>query len=640
MDKDHYKLLFSIDSPTDLRKLSEDKLQQVCNELRCYIIDIVSENPGHFGASLGVVELTVALHYVYNTPIDQLIWDVGHQAYGHKILTGRRDVFHTNRKYGGISGFPAPSESPYDAFGVGHSSTSISAALGIANAAHLTGQNKKVIAVIGDGSLTGGMAFEALNNASENNPDVLIILNDNRIAIDPSVGGLHNYLVHIATSRTYNRIKDRVWKMLGKIPAIGRKTRNTVQRIENTTKSFIFRQGNLFESLNIRYFGPVDGHDIENLTHLLSQLKNIPGPKILHIITKKGKGYHPAEENQTLFHAPGPFDKLTGQQIISSNGKQAPLFQDVFGETIIELARQNEKIVGITPAMLSGCSLSMMHKEMPNRVFDVGIAEQHAVTFAAGLAISGLTPFCNIYSSFLQRAYDQVIHDVAIQKLNVVLCIDRGGLVGADGATHHGVYDLAYLRCIPNLTIASPLNEHELRNLMHTAQQPGVGPFAIRYPRGRGVLIDWRNEMQNIEIGKGQKLRSGTNLAILSIGPVGNLAIEAAQLAGDLGIMVSHYDMRFLKPIDEDLLHDVFRNHSQVITIEDGTVIGGLGSAVTDFMNKNNYHAKINLLGVPDRFIAHGKPEELFAECGYDTLAIFENIKRLSVSNKTEKSKI
>jgi len=633
MTNEHYKLLYTIDSPDDLRKLSEKELEQVCQELRCFIIDVVSENPGHFGASLGVIELTVALHYVYNTPYDKLIWDVGHQAYGHKILTGRRDVFHTNRKYKGISGFPTPDESEYDAFGVGHSSTSLSAALGMATAARLKGENRKIVAVIGDGALTGGMAFEALNNASVNNPDMLIIVNDNKIAIDPNVGGMHNYLVRIATSDTYNRLKDQVWNWLGKIPGVGFKTRSTVQKIENTTKSFFFRQGNMFEALNIRYFGPVDGHNVLNLVHLLTQLKKIPGPKILHILTKKGKGYTPAEKNQTLFHAPGLFNKLTGMQVMSGNGHEPPLYQDVFGETILDLARNNPKIVAITPAMLTGCSLNVMQKEMPERVFDVGIAEQHAVTFAAGLATTGLIPFCNIYSSFSQRAYDQIIHDVAIQKLNVVFCIDRGGIVGADGATHQGIFDLAFLRCIPNLIISSPMNEAELRNLMYTAQAKEHGPFVIRYPRGRGVLRNWRNTPEMVEIGKGRKLVAGSDIAIISLGHVGNFVPEVIDKASLANISVAHYDLRFLKPLDEHLLHEVFREHRLVLTLEDGILSGGMGSAVTEFMNRNHYQSTVVPLGVPDRFIPHGKQEELYAECGYDPQAIFESVKRLVLAN-------
>jgi 1-deoxy-D-xylulose-5-phosphate synthase len=633
-----YKMLAGIDSPEDLRKLSEEQLEEVCQELRCFIIDVLSENPGHFGASLGVVELTVALHYVYNTPFDKLIWDVGHQAYSHKILTGRRDTFHTNRKLNGISGFPNPQESEYDTFGVGHSSTSISAALGMAMASQLMGDNRKVVAVIGDGALTGGMAFEALNNASINNPDVLIVLNDNSIAIDPNVGGMHNYLVQIAASDTYNKLKDKIWNTLGNMWSIGRKTRSAVQKIEHSTKSFFFKQSNLFEALNIRYFGPVDGHDVRNLVKLMVQLKKIPGPKILHVITIKGKGYFPAENNQTLFHAPGKFDKFTGLQHKTTNGDEPPLYQDVFGETILELARINSKIVGITPAMLSGSSLNIMQREMPHRVFDVGIAESHAATYSAGLAAAGMIPFCNIYSSFSQRAYDQIIHDVAIQKLPVVFCLDRGGLVGADGATHHGVFDMAFLRCIPNLTIAAPMNEVELRNLMYTAQHEKMGPFVIRYPRGNGVLKAWRTTFEKLPLGKGRKLVDGTELAIVSIGHPGNFATEAIKLAATEGISVAHFDLRFLKPLDKSLLHEVFSTYDEIITVEDGVVTGGMGSALVEFMNENGYQSQITMLGIADEFVLHGKPEELYNMCGFDTSGILKAIRHV-ISTKVEHSK-
>jgi 1-deoxy-D-xylulose-5-phosphate synthase len=630
MTDQRFKYLSAINSPDDLKKLPISDLEKVCSDLRCFLIDEVSENPGHFGASLGVVELTVALHYVFNTPVDNLIWDVGHQAYSHKILTGRRDKFRTNRQFKGLSGFPTPNESVYDVFGVGHSSTSISAALGMAIATKLKGENHKTVAVIGDGSLTGGMAFEALNNASENNPDILIILNDNNMAIDPNVGGLNKYLIKISTSDTYNKLKDTVWDFLGKFRWFGRKTRSAVQKFEHSTKSFFFKESNLFEALDIRYFGPVDGHDVELLVDLLSKLKKIPGPKLLHVITKKGKGYFPAENNQTLFHAPGKFDKFTGEQVVSTNGDEPPLYQDVFGETILELARNNEKIVGITPAMLTGCSLNIMQNEFPNRVFDVGIAEQHAVTFAAGFAKSGLIPFCNIYSSFAQRAYDQIIHDIAIQKLNVVLCLDRGGLVGADGPTHHGVFDLAYLRCIPNITIAAPMNEQVLRNLMYTAQTKNYGPFVIRYPRGRGVLKNWRCEFKAVEIGKGRELKNGSEIAILTIGHAGNFASEAISNLNDNG-SIAHYDMQFLKPIDTELLHHVFSKFDKIITVEDGVITGGLGSAVIEFMNQHNYSAKIITLGVPNNFVEHGKPEELYKLCGFDASGIETAIKKMLV---------
>ncbi|HUM88740.1 MAG TPA: 1-deoxy-D-xylulose-5-phosphate synthase [Prolixibacteraceae bacterium] len=627
MVSERYTYLNKIDSPADLRKLSVGQLTAVCDELRAFLIEELSVNPGHFGASLGVIELTVALHYAYNTPRDLLVWDVGHQAYGHKVLTGRRDSFHTNRKYKGISGFPSPKESEFDSFGVGHSSTSISAALGMAVASKLKGDKRKVVAVIGDGALTGGMAFEALNNACVNNPDILVILNDNHISIDPNVGGINKYLVKITSSRTYNQFRNNLWDFLGHFKWLGIKTRRAFQKISYSTKSFFFKESNLFEALNIRYFGPVDGHDVEALVGLINQLKDIPGPKLLHVITKKGKGFTPAEDNQTLFHAPGKFDKYTGKQVISENGDEPPLYQEVFGETLLELAKINHSIVGITPAMLSGCSMNIMQKEMPHRVFDVGIAEQHAVTFAAGMASAGMVPYCNIYSSFSQRAYDQIIHDVAIQKLNVVMCLDRGGLVGADGATHHGVFDMAFLRCIPNLIIASPMNEEELRNLMYTAQNKPRGPFVIRYPRGRGVMKNWRNSFNEIEIGKGRKLVDGARLAVLSIGHPGNFVSYALNGLDDK-CSVAHYDMRFLKPIDEELLHEVCSSFKTIITVEDGVITGGLASAVTEFVNQNNYQVKIVPLGIPDYFVEHGKPEELYRECGFDSEGILKTISK------------
>jgi 1-deoxy-D-xylulose-5-phosphate synthase len=627
MAETRFKFLDQINSPSDLRKLSLSELEKVCQELRCFLIDEVSENPGHFGASLGVVELTVALHYVYNTPNDSLVWDVGHQAYGHKVLTGRRDQFHTNRKYKGISGFPNPKESEYDSFGAGHSSTSISAALGMAVASKLQGDNKKIVAIIGDGALTGGLAFEALNNASINNPDILIILNDNNISIDPNVGGMSNYLVKISTSDAYNKLKDRIWNFLGYFRWFGRKTQKAVQKIEYSTKSFFLKQSNLFEALNIRYFGPIDGHNVVQLVKLLRRLKRIPGPKLLHIITTKGKGYVYAENNQTLFHAPGKFDKVTGKQVKTTNGDEPPLYQDVFGETILELARLNQKIVGITPAMLSGCSLNIMQKEMPERVFDVGIAEQHAVTFAAGLASAGLIPFCNIYSSFSQRSFDQIVHDVAIQNLKVIFCLDRGGLVGADGATHHGVFDMAFLRCIPNLIISSPMNEQELRNMMFTAQKNLPGPFIIRYPRGRGVMKKWRTKFAEIEIGKGQMIKDGNEIAIISIGHPGNFVSKAVEILGDT-ISVAHYNLRFLKPIDEEMLHVICSKFKTIITVEDGVLTGGMGSAIIEFANRNNYSVKIESLGVKDYFVEHGKPEELYHECGFDIEGIVETVRK------------
>lgn len=625
-----FGMLDKIDSPSDLRKLEKDELIQVCTELREFIIDAVCSNPGHLGASLGVVELTVALHYVFNTPEDLLIWDVGHQAYGHKILTGRRDVFDTNRKYQGISGFPRPSESLYDAFGVGHSSTSISAALGMAEACKQKGEERQVVAVIGDGAMTAGLAFEGLNNAGIQKSNLLVILNDNNIAIDPNVGALKEYLLDITTSPTYNKIKDDIWKLLGIISKLGPNTQALAQKLEHGLKATFLKHSNLFESMNFRYFGPVDGHDLLHLVQVLSDLKRIPGPKILHCRTIKGKGFKQAEENQTRFHAPGKFDRKTGEILAIQNEKEEPpRYQDVFGHTIVELARKNKRIVGITPAMPTGSSLNIMMKEMPERAFDVGIAEQHAVTYSAGLAIQGMIPFCNIYSSFMQRAYDQVIHDVAIQNLHVVFCLDRGGLVGGDGATHHGVFDLAYFRCIPNMTVSSPMNEQELRNLMFTAQLDKMGPFAIRYPRGRGVLPDWQKPMQKIEVGTGRMIRDGEDLAILSIGHIGNLVTQAIEKLSNDNISVAHYDMRFLKPIDETLLHQVGKKFKKVITVEDGTIIGGLGSAVLEFFADQNYRPQVTRLGVPDHFIDHGSQEQLYKECGYDIQGICQTVKAL-----------
>lgn len=623
------ELLNKILFPSDLKKLDIADLPKLSQELRQFIIDIVSSNPGHFGASLGVVELTVALHYVFNTPTDKIIWDVGHQAYGHKILTGRREQFHTNRKYKGISGFPKPSESEYDAFGVGHSSTSISAALGMAKAARMQNDEKKqIVAVIGDGSMTAGLAFEGLNNAGIEKTNLLVILNDNNMAIDPNVGALKEYLLDITTSKTYNKLKDDVWNLLGYLNKLGPNYQKMVQQIDNAVKSFLLRQSNLFESLNFRYFGPVDGHDVVYLTKILKDLKDIKGPKLLHVVTQKGKGFKQAELNQTAWHAPGKFDKNTGEIFkIKSDKPEPPKYQDVFGHTIVELAKQNEKIVGITPAMPTGCSLNIMMEEMPERTFDVGIAEQHAVTFSAGLAIEGMLPFCNIYSSFMQRAYDQVIHDVAIQNLNVVMCLDRGGLVGEDGATHHGVYDLAYLRSIPNLTVSAPMNEEELRNLMYTAQKENKGPFSIRYPRGKGVMTEWRTPFKEIPVGKGRLIRKGSDVAILSIGHVGNFVVEASKVLATKRIDVEHYDMRFVKPLDEEILHHVGKNFKSVITIEDGTIVGGFGSAVLEFMSENAYTPAVKRMGVPDRFIDHGTPQELQKECGFDVDGIIKTVK-------------
>ncbi|HVT86314.1 MAG TPA: 1-deoxy-D-xylulose-5-phosphate synthase [Chitinophagaceae bacterium] len=618
-------LLKTIDSPADLKKLPREKLHQVCDELRQYIIDVVSVHGGHFGASLGVVELTTALHYVYNSPYDQLVWDVGHQAYGHKILTGRRDNFITNRKYKGISGFPKRSESEYDAFGVGHSSTSISAALGMAMAAKYKGEtDRKVVAIIGDGAMTAGLAFEGMNHAGVSDTDLLIILNDNRMGIDPNVGALKEYLTDITTSPTYNKVKDDVWKLLGKLPVGKHFTRAMAHKLVEGMKGMVSSSANLFEALKLRYFGPIDGHNVAKLVDTLKDLREIPGPKILHIITTKGKGYALAEKDQTKWHAPGQFDKMTGEiHKKKYDLPQPPKYQDVFGHTIIELAEKNEKIFGITPAMPSGCSLKFMMEKMPNRAFDVGIAEQHAVTLSAGMATQGMKVFCNIYSSFMQRAYDQVIHDVAIQNLPVILCLDRAGLVGDDGPTHHGAYDIAYMRCIPNMIVSAPMNESELRNLMYTAQLESTkNPFVIRYPRGEGVMPEWRTEMKEIKIGSGRKLKDGDDIAILSFGHPGNFAAAAIRDLKNDGLNPAHYDIRFVKPIDEELLHEVFNKFNKIITVEDGTVKGGFGSAILEFMNDNNYNAEIKILGIPDKIIEHGTPKELHHECHYDSEAI------------------
>ena len=617
-------LLKYIDSPDDLKKLGKEELYKVCDELRQYIIDVVSVHGGHFAASLGVVELSVALHYVYKTPYDQLVWDVGHQAYGHKLLTGRREVFHTNRIYGGISGFPKRKESEYDAFGVGHSSTSISAALGMAVASHIKGdKNRQHIAVIGDGALTGGMAFEAMNNAGVQGNNMLVILNDNCMSIDPNVGALKDYLTDITTSHTYNKVKDEVWNLLGKISKFGPNAQAIVQKVENAVKSAVLQQSNLFESFNFRYFGPVDGHDVNRLVQVMNDLKDIPGPKLLHVLTVKGKGYKLAEEDQTLWHAPGLFNKDTGEIIKSpKKGPEPPKYQDVFGHTLVELANDDKRIVGVTPAMPSGCSLNIMMKEIPDRAFDVGICEQHAVTFSAGMATQGLIPFCNIYSTFMQRAYDQVIHDVALQNLHVVFCLDRGGIAGADGPTHHGAYDIAYMRCIPNMIVSAPMNEEELRNLMFTAYKTPA-PFSIRYPRGNGVMVDWKQPFQLLEIGKGRTLRKGNDIAILSIGHMGNLAMDAVNRLVSEGVDVGFYDMRFVKPIDEDLLHEIFKTTSSIITVEDGCVQGGFGSAVLEFMADHGYSARVKRLGIPDKIVEHGTQPELWSECGYDAEAIY-----------------
>lgn len=625
MSTERPSLLENIQIPADLKKLDVEQLPQVSEELRDFIVDIVSQKGGHFGASLGVVELTVALHYVFNTPEDQVVWDVGHQAYGHKILTGRKGIFHTNRKYKGISGFPKRSESEYDTMGVGHSSTSISAALGMAVANKYQKNKKQHIAVIGDGAMTAGLAFEGLNHGGVENTDMIVILNDNCMSIDPNVGALKEYLTDISTSHTYNKVKDEVWGLLGKISKFGPNAQEIAARVENAIKHSLLKQSNYFESLNWRYFGPIDGHDVVHVAKVLEDLKDIPGPKILHCLTTKGKGYKPAEEGSTTtWHAPGLFNKETGEIVkVIPKDPQPPKFQDVFGHSIIELAERNDKIMGITPAMPTGCSLKYMMEAMPDRAFDVGIAEQHAVTFSAGLATQGMVPFCNIYSSFMQRAYDSVIHDVAIQNLHVVFCLDRGGLVGADGPTHHGVYDIAFMRCIPNMIVASPLNEEELRNMMYSAQlEKNAAPISLRYPRGTGVMPDWKKPFKEIKIGQGQRIRNGEDIAFLTFGPIGNLATEACVALGKEGISAAHYDLRFAKPLDEVMLHEVFAKFQNVITVEDGALQGGVGSAVLEFMVDHGYSSKVRRLGVPDKIIEHGSQAELYKECGYDADAM------------------
>lgn len=623
-------LLFKISTPEDLRKLNPTDLVRVCSELRQFIIEMVSRNPGHLGASLGVVELTVALHYVFNTPYDKIIWDVGHQAYGHKIITGRRDRFSTNRMYKGISGFPKMAESEYDAFGTGHSSTSISAALGMAVAAKRKGENRHVVAVIGDGAMTAGEAFEGLNNAGIAKSDLLVILNDNNIAIDPNVGALKEYLIDITTSGTYNRFRNKIWNLLGRFNKLGPNARTLASQLEAGFKSTILDKSNLFEGLNFRYFGPIDGHDILHLTSVLQDLKRIPGPKLLHCLTVKGKGLKTAEENQTAYHAPGKFDSRTGVLIKTPDPGTPPTYQEVFGKSLLELARGNEKIVGITPAMTTGCSMCIVNEELPDRIFDVGIAEQHAVTFSAGLATQGTIPYCNIYSSFIQRAYDQVIHDVALQNLHVVFCIDRGGLVGTDGATHHGFFDLAFMRSIPNMIVSAPMNSLELRNLLYTAQlEKNARPFSIRYPKGNGMVIDWNKPFEETEIGKARLISEGRDIAVLSIGHPGNFVVEAASKVAAEGITVTHWDMRFLAPLDNEALHSVFSKFSNIITVEDGVLKGGLGSAVIEFMCDNGYNARIRRLGIPDYFVEHGTQDELIRECGFDAGSIAAVIREM-----------
>lgn len=628
-------LLEQIHFPSDLRNLSADRLEDVCAELRRYIIDVLSKTPGHLGANLGTVELAVALHYVFDTPHDRIVWDVGHQAYGHKILTGRRDAFRTLRQYKGISGFPNPKESEYDAFIAGHASNSISAALGMATAFEINNEpGRHVVAVIGDGAMTGGLAFEGLNNASANPNNLLIILNDNDMSIDNSVGGLSRYLVDITTSQTYNKIRYDVYRKLRKLNLVSEDRRENILRFNNSLKALINRQHNLFEGFSIRYFGPVDGHDVNNLVQKLKDIKDMQGPKLLHLKTRKGKGFEPAEQSAIEWHAPGCFDKETGKRIIPARLNQPQLYQDVFGHTLVELAEKDKRIVGITPAMPTGCSMGFMMKAFPDRAFDVGIAEGHAVTFSAGLAKEGMIPFCNIYSSFMQRGYDEVIHDVAILKLHVIFCLDRAGLVGEDGMTHHGAFDLAYLRPIPNLVIASPLNKIDLRNLMYTAYQTSDRPFVIRYPRGKGELENWQNTMELLPVGKGRQLHEGSDIAVLSIGSIGNEVIKAVKTAEKEGISVAHYDMIFLKPLDETLLHNIGKRFAHIITVENGTVIGGLGTAVAEFMCEHGYTPRIKRIGIPDAFIEHGSIPELFQQCGMDAESILKAIRQSRKRNE------
>lgn len=632
-----YSLLNALDNPEDLRRLTPEQLPEVCHELRQDIIKEVSCNPGHFAASLGVVELTVALHYVFNTPYDRIVWDVGHQAYGHKILTGRRDTFSTNRKMGGIRPFPSPEESEYDTFTCGHASNSISAALGMAVTAMKKGErDRHVVAVIGDGSMSGGLAFEGLNNVSSTPNNLLIILNDNDMAIDRSVGGMKQYLFNLTTSNRYNQLRFKTSRLLFKMGILNEDRRKALIRLGNSLKSLVAQQQNIFEGMNIRYFGPVDGHDVQNIARILRDIKDMEGPKVLHLHTIKGKGFEPAEKHPGIWHAPGKFDPETGKRLIADTNGMPPLFQDVFGHTLVELAEQNPRIVGVTPAMPTGCSMNFLMEQMPGRAFDVGIAEGHAVTFSGGMAKDGLLPFCNIYSSFMQRAYDNVIHDVAIQRLPVVLCLDRAGLVGEDGPTHHGMFDLAYMRPIPNLTVSSPMDEHELRRLMYTAQLPDKGPFVIRYPRGRGVLVDWKCPLEEIPVGRGRKLKEGRDLAVITIGPIGNTAAHAiAQVEKENPKQsIAHYDLRFLKPLDEELLHEIGTRFNHIITIEDGVKAGGMGSAVLEFMADHGYSPKLQRIGIPDHFIEHGTAAQLYALCGLDE----EGIKKVLKGEKREKN--
>ena len=626
----NYPLLSRIDSPADLRKLSVEMLPAVCSELRRFLIESLSTNPGHFASSMGSVDFTVALHYVFDTPNDRIVWDVGHQAYGHKILTGRRDVFENNRKYNGLSGFPNPKESEYDSFIAGHASNSISAALGMSMAAELQGvEHRNVVAVIGDASISGGLAFEAMNNASINRNNLIILLNDNDMAIDQNVGAIGEYMSHLNTSRRYNNFKFKVYRFCLRHKIINEKSRGLILRFSNSLKALLTNQQNLFEGLNIRYFGPFDGHDVKKLVSIFTELKNLKGPRIIHLRTRKGKGYAPAEADPTTWHAPGRFDIATGKILGDSGSSNIQKYQDVFGKTLVELAKTDEKIVGITAAMPTGCSMTFMQEAFPKRAFDVGIAEEHAVTFSAGLAKDGMKPYCCIYSSFLQRAYDEIIHDVALQNLPVTFCIDRAGIVGEDGATHHGAFDLAYLNCIPNMTISSPYDEHMLRNLLYTTQQTEHGPFAIRYPRGKGKLEDWHNEMQIMPVGKGRKLADGNDVAVLTLGPIGSDVSEVlAELRAE-GKAVAHYDMIFLKPLDQEIMREVGENYSQVLTVEDGTLNGGLGSVVTDWLNDNGYNVRVHRLGLPDAFVTQGTVPQLYDLCGIDKPSIKNKLKQM-----------
>ncbi|MCF2580831.1 1-deoxy-D-xylulose-5-phosphate synthase [Bacteroides caecigallinarum] len=631
-----YKFLDKIDNPDDLRKLPIEELPEVCKELREMIIDELSRNPGHFGSSLGVIELTVALHYTFSTPYDRIVWDVGHQAYAHKILTGRRDSFCTNRKLNGLAPFPSPAESEYDTFTCGHASNSISAALGMAVCANFKKEkDRHIVAVIGDGSMSGGLAFEGLNNASAIPNNLLIILNDNNMAIDRSVGGMKQYLLNLHTSEGYNRFRNTMSKQMAKWGLLTEERKKAIIRFNNSLKSLLMQQQNIFEGLNIRYFGPIDGHDTISLIKVLNEIKDMSGPKLLHIHTVKGKGYKPAEECATEWHAPGKFDKITGERIKPTTDGIPPLLQEVFGNTLLELARQNPNIVGVTPAMPSGCSMNIMMKEMPDRVFDVGIAEGHAVTFSAGMAKDGLTPFCNIYSTFMQRAYDNVIHDVAIHKLNVVMCLDRAGLVGEDGATHHGIFDIAYMRIIPNLTVAVPMDEHELRKLMFTAQLPDMGPFVIRYPRGRGLKTDWKCQFEKIPVGKGRLLKDGNDMAVISVGPIGYKAKKAIAKAEECSsISIAHYDLRFVKPLDKDMLDSIGKKFKKILTVEDGILAGGAGSAIMEFMSDNGHDdITIKRIGINDCFVQHGTVDELYKICGLDEESIYSSIIELANKN-------